>query len=166
MDEKKPLLLIMRHAKTKGPLLFKSDFERTLDQRGHHQPQVIATKINLLNITIDAAIISPSFRTTQTWSLLQQGLLNPPPPVFDPRLYNASLQAMIEVTHEQAHLKNCLLIVAHCPAVIEVVEFLTGQYHDFKTANLAILSATTKKLEDAVLKPHQFSFIKMITADD
>jgi phosphohistidine phosphatase SixA len=162
MHEKKPLLLIMRHAKS-DPNNAISDFERPLSLQGQQQLEVIAKKLSHLDITIDTAIVSPSLRTTQTWQFLSQYLENHPQPIFDRRLYHSSKEDIINVIDEHASSSRCLLIVAHCPSVIEVVELLSGEYHDFKPANVAILSPLTKRLDDALKKPRQFCLMNMIT---
>lgn len=163
---KPPLLLIMRHAKSvKGDLL-TNDYQRPLDQEGQQQPQKIIGHLKKLAVTIDAAVVSPSTRTTQTWMHVQKGLTGAIEAIFDPRLYQASCDDCIEVIHEYAHDHNTLLVVAHCPAVVEAVFFLTGEYYDFKPADMAILSPLNGSFAGAFDRERQFALLKTITAHD
>lgn len=163
---KPPLLLIMRHAKSvKGDLL-TNDYHRPLDQEGQQQPKKILGHLKNLSVTIDAAVVSPSTRTAQTWMYVQKGLLGAIEPTFDPRLYQASCDDVIEVIHEHAHDHNTLLVVAHCPGVVEAVEFLTGEYYDFKPADMAILSPRSGSFAGAFDRRGQFALLKTITAHD
>jgi len=145
-------------------LPFTADFDRPLNERGRHQPSYIAEQLNDLKIAIDKALISPAQRTKETWLLLESKLKKPPVPIFEPRLYNASREDFTDALLDHGNHCRHLLVIAHCPAVIEVTEYYTGQYHDFKTANLAILSGHHEELSQSLKKYGQFQFERMIEA--
>jgi phosphohistidine phosphatase len=167
MREKENLLLIMRHAKSDRLNSFTNDFERPLNERGQYQLLAIAQQLNKLNIKIDKAIVSPAQRTRETWTLLQSHLITlPAKSVFEPRLYNTLCEDFIQVLIEHADQCRSLLVIAHCPTVIEVTEFLTGEYHDFKTANLAVLSAQKKEWSKNLSHPQQFRFKEMLMPEE
>jgi|SRR5271170_2107069 len=165
MPKKKPLLLIMRHAKSDQNSSIR-DFDRPLNSEGHRQAQTMGEKITARDITIDNAIISPSLRTTQTFDLVCKGLINLPEARFDERLYNASLDDILAVLQEETFPNTNLLIVAHCPGVIEIVLHLTGEHLEFKTANVAVLCPLTDQLANILMKPRQFCLQEMITAQE
>lgn len=165
MYEKKKRLLVMRHAKSDRSEAIVNDFDRPLNQRGQHQPEIIAKELNRLRITVDKVLVSPAKRTRETWNLLGSHLAKAPEAIFVPELYNAYSQDFIDVLIDQAQTAGSLLVIAHCPAVAEVTEFFTGEYHDFKTASLAILS--TKKdrpLSLCLSEPRLFLFEEMLSA--
>jgi phosphohistidine phosphatase SixA len=96
--------------------------------------------------------------------LLQSKLKKPPAPIFERPLYNASREDFIDVLIRHSDNSTHLLVIAHCPAVIEVTEYYTGQYHDFKTASLGILSCQGDDLSASLKRPLQFHFERMIEA--
>jgi phosphohistidine phosphatase len=164
MYENKPLLLIMRHAKSVHTYAFPNDFDRPLNERGKYQPKIIAEQINDLKISLDKALISPSERTRETWTLLENTLTLPPKAIFEKDLYNAFRENFINVIKNHVEGSKHILVIGHCPSVIEVTEFLCGEFHDFKTANLAILSSKDKLFE-SIHHPKSFFFEKMLSAD-
>lgn len=166
MYEDKMLLLIMRHAKSDRDSTYQTDFERPLNDRGQKQPKDIAKKLNKLGITIDKALISAAKRTSETFKRLEKHLATPPKHSFEKRLYEAECETVLEVIAENAQHASCVLVVGHCPTVYEVTEYLCGEYHEFKTAHLAILSARTDDLIGCLKKPKQFRFEKMLTPDE
>lgn len=152
----------MRHAKTESIENFASDFDRELTDRGQHEPVVIAKLLQQLNVSFDKAIVSPARRTKETWDLLKINLPNVNDAIDEPRLYEASLQDFIEVIKKHVVDVDSLLIIAHCPAVIEAVRYFTGEYHDFKPADLAIISCDN--FENSLDSPQGFTFEKKLTA--
>jgi phosphohistidine phosphatase len=164
MFEQKPLLLVMRHAKSDRTEPLIADFDRPLNERGQFQPLDIAKQLNALNVVVDKALVSPAKRTKETWLLLESELKNAPQPIFDRRLYNASREDFLDVLIDHADDSRHLLVIAHCPAVIEVTEYCTGQYHEFKTANLAILRSRHDELLKGLTGFGQFYFERMIEA--
>ncbi len=156
MYEKENLLLLMRHAKSDRSEEDLSDFERPLNYRGQQQPAIIAERLNEKKLAVNIALVSPAVRTRETWLLLESALNNPPKAIFEPNLYNAVVEDFIDVIKNHAEYCDQLLIIAHCPTIIEVAELLTGEYHDFKTANLAILRGKHNRLKDCI--KHQKGF--------
>lgn len=157
----KKYLLIMRHAKTE-PFHNKGDFYRPLSPDGRVQPECIARELNRLNIHVDQLLISPSIRTKETCELLINKLKAYPKPVIVDELYQASFDVLEILNDHWVSSKN-LLVIAHCPFVIEALEFLSGEYHSFHPADLAIL---TPRTDDALLtNPKSFTFEQMISAE-
>lgn len=164
MFEQQSLLLVMRHAKSDRTEPLMADFDRPLNDRGQYQPQEVAKQLNALNIDVDKALISPAQRTKETWHLLESKLKKAPTAIFDRRLYNASREDFINTLIDHVGHSRHLLVIAHCPAVIEVTEYYTGQFHEFKTANLAILRGHHDELSKSLKSLGQFHFDRMIEA--
>lgn len=165
MYDKKKLIIIMRHAKSDRSPLYDNDFERPLNDRGQHQPKDIAKQFNKLGISVDKVLVSSARRTKETWELLAKHLDDAPKPLFEPRLYEASLDEILDVLSEHSDCDH-LMMVGHCPGVNEIAEYLTGDYVDFKTANLAILSAGKEDLDSGLKKPGRFTLEKMLVTDE
>ncbi len=138
MTARKTKLLIMRHAKSDKSIFELNDFDRPLNERGMHQPQKIAQHLNELGIEIDAALVSPALRTVQTFEILTEELPNPPTPILDERLYNASLEELIDVL--SLYIKEgTLLVVGHNPSLSHLLSILSARSYDMGTSELAIL---------------------------
>lgn len=163
MHQDKKLLLIMRHAKS-DQTLCGTDFDRTLNARGHHEPQQIAHQLNELAIDIDIALVSTAKRTIETWELLKQHLKNPPSKIFfEQRLYNAYYEDVIDVAADFATDASRLLIIAHNPSVTEACSALSQQNYEFSPADLAILSTHSETLLMAI-KNRQFHLERVLSA--
>lgn len=162
MNCEKQLLLIMRHAESQNPALFGRDFDRTLTPLGAEQAKHIAQQIVAQQISVDKAVISSSTRTLETWNILSKTL---PPSIqlsFDKRLYQASLEVMLDVIYDNASDAGSLLILAHCPAVREAVSHLSGRMLDFATADVAVLTPRHKSIQECIYTPHQFDLLQTI----
>lgn len=163
MYENKNLLLLMRHAKSDRGSFLGNDFDRPLNERGHHEPPLIAEQLNNLGVTVEKSLVSTAKRTMETWDLLKQNLTYAPTAVFLDQLYNAYFEDVINVIKEYAKQYAKLLVVFHNPAVVEVCEYLSGETHEFKPAYLAILSARNNNdLVSCLNKPHQFCLEKIL----
>lgn len=150
MSSKKNFLLIMRHAKSDHPLDGTKDFDRVLNHRGQHQPSSIAKQLNARGCNIDLALISPSLRTTQTFTLLAKELDNPPTPTFEQRLYNAHVDDVFDVLNESTDSKHHILLIGHNPSVSLLCSLLTDSYHEFGTAHLAVLRPKASSLHESL----------------
>lgn len=159
-------IMIMRHAKSEPAMGVQDDFDRTLSQQGKGQPRIIANHLRAMDLKIDMALISPANRTAETFELLRENLKPELECVFDDQLYNASSTAMLTVLRKYCANRDCILVVAHCPAVIEVTNFLSNEFHNFKAADLAILKTTAEDLCSGLSKRGEFSLTKVVSADE
>lgn len=166
MNCEKQLLLIMRHAESQNPALFGRDFDRTLTPFGIQQAEHVARQILAQHISVDKAVISPSVRTMETWNILHQELPKSIQICSDERLYQASLEIMLDVIYDNAPDKGSLLILAHCPAVREVVSHLSANVLNFATADLAVLTPHHKNIQDCLYVPHQFELLQTIRSHE
>lgn len=155
----KRIILIMRHAKA-CDFSLKGDFYRPLDSKGKSQPQKIAIQLNQLNIKIDQLLVSPSTRTKETCELLLKELKQPLIPIFEPGLYNATLDDMLMIA--QTTTVKSFMIIAHNPGVSQLTEFLSGKHISYNTADLGILSSWST--EGFGYK--NFSFEQMLSANE
>jgi phosphohistidine phosphatase len=159
-------ILIMRHAKSDPAMGAQNDFHRTLSLHGKNQPRKIANNLRAMDLKIDMALVSPAKRTAETFDLLRENLDPEIECVFDDQLYNASSTDMLAVLRRYCANRDCILVVAHCPAVIEVTKFLSNELHNFKAADLAILKTTAKDLCSGLSKGGEFSLTTVFSADE
>lgn len=109
-------LILMRHAKAIDRMEATDDFERGLTQRGRDDSDAAAEALAALGLTVDLALVSPAWRTRQTFDRLTAKLGDPP--IQDPMaLYHASTD-MLEraATEAMGHADN-ILMVGHNPGI-------------------------------------------------
>lgn len=157
------ILLIMRHARSEWPGYLNRDFDRPLDLEGEKQALEIALKINSLGLIIDHALVSPARRTTQTFELLAQNLVQVPEVFFDRRIYGASFIDLINILSEEAPRYNSLLLIGHNPAISELSYRLTKESHEFKPGSFAILHPKKKSLAASLESDFDFNLEKILT---
>ena len=109
-----PHLVLLRHAKSDWPPNV-GDFERPLSQRGIRDCDAVAHYLNSLDIRMETAIVSPAKRTTQTFDLVQRSLNQEINCIFEPAIYEAHEQDLLEVIRRQSGSR--LLLVGHGPGV-------------------------------------------------
>lgn len=153
----------MRHATSERTDHLMKDFDRPLAKNGRLEPVFIAEQLNKLQIIFEKVLVSPSKRTQETWEALIGHLHLPPSPLLVPSLYEASLEDFIESISFHAEDTNTLLVIAHCPAVNEAIQFFSGEYHDFKPAELALLKGNNDTLMDCLDKPKSFTLEKILS---
>jgi phosphohistidine phosphatase len=74
----------------------------------------------------DHAMISPSQRTRETWELFAAALDPQPPHRFEPRLYSAPAQRILELARATPETVRTLLMVGHNPGFEDVARILIG----------------------------------------
>jgi len=156
------ILLIMRHAQSDPPNYVAPDFDRPLDPCAEEQILNIAHDLNLLEITIDHALVSSSRRTTQTFELLAKNLRQLPEAYFERGIYNASSFDILDILQEHVLGSNSLLLIGHNPSVSELSYKLTGEFYEFKPACVAILRGNKKDLASSLASDFGFSLEKIL----
>ncbi len=142
-------LLVVRHAKSAWPAGVP-DRERPLGPRGLRDAPQMGQRIRGLVGAVDVAVVSPSRRTQETWSLINQELGHTGPVVTDPRVYQAWGAHMLDLVQDLPEDASTVLILGHEPGVSELVLSLAGPGHEelrdqvavkFPTCAVALLSA-------------------------
>ncbi|OKK17221.1 phosphohistidine phosphatase [Streptomyces sp. CB00455] len=118
-------LLLVRHAKAvpKGQV---DDFERPLSDRGRADAHETGRWLAQSGFDADLALCSPSRRTRQTWQPVLAALRNPPPTVYDERLYDAAPSRLVTVLTERGPGVARLLLVGHNAGIHELAVALCG----------------------------------------
>ena len=118
-------LLLLRHAKTERPEPDKRDRDRKLTARGRSDAPVIGAYMARHRLIPDLALVSPAARADETWGLVATAFRKVPRAVPDPRIYNASTDALAELIGETAEAPT-LLIVGHNPGLHDLAVQLIG----------------------------------------
>ncbi|MFD8410270.1 SixA phosphatase family protein [Streptomyces sp. NPDC059650] len=128
MPDSERRIVVVRHAKAvPREATDVEDFERELAHRGRRDAPEAGRRLAAFGFAVDLALCSPARRTRQTWQLMLPALADPPPTVFDDRLYQADAEELLGVLGEQADELTGLLVVGHNPAVHELAVGLCGE---------------------------------------
>jgi phosphohistidine phosphatase len=149
MDMASRRLLVVRHAKSAWPPGVP-DRARPLGSRGRHDAPLMGQRIQALVGTLDLVMISPSQRTQETWTLINEVLGHAGQVVTDPCIYDAWGAHMIDLVRDLPEDARTVMILGHEPGVSELVLGLAGPGHahlrdlvatKFPTCAVALLSA-------------------------
>ena len=111
-------LMLLRHAKTERAEPGERDRDRKLMKRGRADAPVIGAYMAHHGLIPDLAVVSPTARTKETWSLIAPCFTEPPSMITDDRVYNATVEKLIGVIAE-ARKAQTLLVVGHNPGLHE-----------------------------------------------
>lgn len=110
-------LFVLRHAKASGPDSAPTDFDRPLNQRGQIQAADVGNTLRARAVEIEAIVASPARRVVETLAGVAKGYGQLVEPSLDPRIYNASPDALAEVIREAGDDIGRLLLVGHNPGL-------------------------------------------------
>ncbi len=110
------ILILMRHAKAVDRLEADDDFQRGLTARGHEDSRKAAERLAGLGLTAERALVSPSWRTRQTFEHLAP--LLGMPPIEDPMaLYHASTEMLERAALGAFKQASQIVMVGHNPGI-------------------------------------------------
>ena len=110
-------LLVLRHAHAHGPASAPTDFDRGLDSRGREQAARVGRTLRARGLAFDAIVASPALRVEETIAGLGQGAGIRIAVSYDPRIYEASVETLLDVIREVDDPVERLLIVGHNPGL-------------------------------------------------
>jgi phosphohistidine phosphatase len=118
-------LTLLRHAKSGWDDPSLTDFERPLNARGREAARAMGGALKRLGLAFDCILASPAARVTETIDGLAEayGTIQP---VYDERVYLASLDTLLAIVRETADSCGGLLIVGHNPGM-ERLALLLGR---------------------------------------
>ena len=110
------LLILMRHAKAVDRLEAEDDFQRGLTQRGRDDSVRAGEELAAAGLGADLALVSPAWRTRQTYDRLVPALGNPV--LDDPMaLYHASTEMLERAVLDGFAREDRILVVGHNPGI-------------------------------------------------
>ena len=114
-------LLLIRHTKAAdGPV----DADRPLTTRGEHRAAAIGAWLDRVGSVPDLVLVSPARRAAQTWELASAPLASGRPPVVDARIYDNTVESLLEVIRETPDDVRTVAVVGHNPSIGELASVL------------------------------------------
>jgi phosphohistidine phosphatase len=107
-----PTLVLVRHAKSEGHRA--EDHSRELAPRGRADAAAVQEWLAKHGISPDRVVVSSATRARQTWEGARVGDTTP---VYDDRVYDASVKDLLEVLRETPAEVQTVVLVGHNPAV-------------------------------------------------
>ena len=133
-------LYLLRHAKSSWKDASLADFERPLKERGRDAAEQMGEFLASKKVDISTLISSPSVRTRETVEILLRHARLAVEPLFDQRIYEASLATLAQVVSEIPEDKESAMLVGHNPGMEELMAFLTRETKHMPTCALARIS--------------------------
>lgn len=129
-------LMLLRHAKSNWPTGV-ADRERPLAARGREAAPVMGRYLADELLLPDLVLVSPARRTVETWELVAPMLPERPPSHVEPRIYEASPDALLRVAQEAEPAVRTLLMIGHNPGFEEIAARLAGHGDRYASARMA-----------------------------
>lgn len=146
MDAERRTLAVLRHAKAAWPERV-SDARRPLADRGRRDAPAVGRWLHRNLPELALVLCSPAARARETWQLAAAELRTEPEVWNEPRLYRHDADGLIRAVSELPDGVRTVLLVGHNPDVENLVELLTGEYQQFRTSTVAVLSARSRWLD-------------------
>ena len=141
-------LALLRHAKSSWGDAALDDFNRPLNDRGWKAARRIGRELAERGLKFDLVVSSTAARTRETIDGVKEKYDFAAPIKFEPRLYGASEQVLLEIVRGLDDEVTAPLIVGHNPGLEQLVTELTRNDSEgfrqrvagkFPTAALAIV---------------------------
>jgi phosphohistidine phosphatase len=130
-------LLLLRHAKAVSGSDSLRDLDRSLNDQGRRQAESVGKYLKEQNIDLDLVLSSTARRARETTELVLAAAECVTEVRYDPRIYEASRQQLLEVVSEIEEDKSQVLLVGHNPGLEELLQRLTGCFESMGTGTLA-----------------------------
>jgi phosphohistidine phosphatase len=106
-------LVVIRHAKAgEAP----RDIERPLTDRGLRDARAIGDWLRSIEVTPGRVVVSPARRARETWREAAGRLSGVPEPMIDDRIYENTVEDLLEIVHETPASVQTLALVGHNPS--------------------------------------------------
>ncbi|MBU0490079.1 MAG: histidine phosphatase family protein [Bacteroidetes bacterium] len=153
-------LFLIRHAKSDWNDAKLDDFDRPLNKRGRKDAPFMAEQLSRRLNTHVLIISSPANRAFSTASEFAKALsINPENIIKEPKLYEASVEDIIEVIEELPEKAETVLLFGHNPGITWAVNNITGSRIDnVPTCGICEISVDTENWSEAKVKSKLLSF--------
>jgi len=133
-------LLLLRHAKAASDSPTFEDRDRALNARGNEDAPLIAEEMRARRYIPDLILCSPARRTQETCGHVMKALGGHIAVVFEPDLYLASDDEILDIIRAADPTSRVLLVVGHNPGLEELAMNLgaNGAPPKFPTSALAV----------------------------
>lgn len=130
-------LLLLRHARPTPASPTGRDFDRPLADVGRADAQSVGQLLRQKEIKPEVVLSSPAARARETAHLVCEAAGLSTETRFDERIYEASLEQLLQVVSEAEDGVETLLLVGHNPGLAELLALLTGESAGMSPATLA-----------------------------
>jgi phosphohistidine phosphatase len=138
-------LLLLRHAKSSWQSEGQRDFERPLNERGLKAAPLVGGYLQKERVGVDLVLASPAERARHTATLVVEAAQLATRVRYDERIYEASVERLMEVVAQIGEEANAALLVGHNPGLTGLLETLTGVAEHMPTAALAKITLDVEK---------------------
>lgn len=118
-------LFVMRHAKAERDSDTGRDFDRPLAKRGWRDAEAVGREMLARDLVPDAVLSSPAKRAAETVAAFASGY-GELDPSYEPGIYNAPADRLIDIVRNVDDSSERLLIVGHNPGFQDLVLRLAG----------------------------------------
>jgi phosphohistidine phosphatase len=132
-------LVLLRHAKSAWPDGVP-DSQRPLNGRGRRDAFAVGRWLREYVDGLGAVVCSPAQRTRETWAIASAELDGPPSARLDDRVYGGPPDDLLAVVRDLPDDAGTALLIGHNPGVADLVDLLSGQYREMRTASIAVLA--------------------------
>lgn len=120
-------LILVRHAKAASEDASQNDSDRPLSERGREDVEQVAKRLRDRDIKLDALISSPANRAITTARFMAEFLgYTKSQIVEEQRIYDNTVEELIQLINETPDTVNSLMLVGHNPAFSSLASYLTN----------------------------------------
>ncbi len=117
------LLVLMRHGEAAGSSP-TGDMGRPLTPAGRKSAARVAEWLDEQGVRPDLAVVSPSWRTLQTWDVMRDAGLTATHVVTDDSVYDADPADLLAIIRDLSDEVRVLLVVGHAPGIPFLVDLV------------------------------------------
>jgi len=146
-------LMLLRHAKALKSEPGERDFDRGLAERGMIDSEKLGAFLTRHRLVPDRVVTSPAVRASETWARAAVSCPTAPPPILEPRLYDAKAETIFSIIKGIDDATRAL-IVGHNPGLHELalmliatgdVEIRERLQENLPTAGLVVIDFAVKE---------------------
>ena len=130
-------LFLLRHAKSENATPGLTDLNRALNERGRKGAQELGQYIKRENVRFDLVLCSTAKRARETTESILASVELASNVRYDQRIHEAGPLRLLEVVSETEQSAKAVLVVGHNPALVELIQLLTGRLEPMSTCTLA-----------------------------
>ncbi len=134
-------LLLMRHAKSDWDASYGTDHDRPLNGRGKRSARLMGRVLAGNDQTPDLVVSSTALRARSTAQLAEQSGKWGCPIEIEPGFYGTGPATVLSLAAGAPDVER-LMLVGHQPTWSMLVQGLTGEDTDMKTASVAVIEMT------------------------
>ncbi len=124
-------IYLVRHAKSSPATKNQRDFDRTINERGETDIELVGKALEKRKAKIDLVLCSSATRTTQTAKALAEKLSVPTDKiVFTDDLYLTNVKEHVKQIRKTNQKVDNLMVVGHNPTITLLANELSGAFID------------------------------------